>query len=642
MFLVCLLKSALELRSNSELYHIQFYMDYLKNRSLLILFENMFFGSLLFFSLFYSMIIFKTDYLVTKGEKPIFSQIVARGLYFLIFLTILYFAAAEFFIPSFENKLDSLKNNTVRAKNLLDGANDYYEKGLYYQSLKNYEEYATIIEDSEVKVRIRELKVKIADALLKKEKNIEVYEDTTIAEGIVSYTELAEIFYQKQDYLSSLFYLLQVKSAYEKDLKKYSSEINRIDEKIENIKQVLRFKNTFMVEKEFNKFLDKSLQDIQYIYSMKKAAEIYVSEKEFQKALFTYNDILKINPSLRDAAIDKNKAYLDLVKSGADVTAVESSKIFSGKNNMVFMLKNNLMIDIDFITKALDMEKLENFFYMYDVKLYSFDDEFNIKSIIYIPFAQSKSLTTFTTYCYDLQDRNVEYFPIPLLIDKKYFEDILSKIDDDKKSVLTTFYEVKENCYKNEKKLANDEKIKIGKIIKEAGINILSIADTENKKTSDYILNFPIDINVIYNFSYNYKKAINFSLYKLFQLRDFNFKNIEESSFSIGFNNNFLKTAIADKISRLFLFFALGLVFITISWRLRADYLGNFPVQYIPMSILTVCFMYFISNIIQVYSTFFYSVLAFSLPLSSMLIISFLISFIITVFSIIFIASNRV
>ncbi|HOV13157.1 MAG TPA: hypothetical protein PK771_02640, partial [Spirochaetota bacterium] len=161
MILICILKSALDLRSNPELYHIQFYFKYIQNSALLTFFENMFFGSLLFFSTLYSIVILKSDYIVSKGKNLFFSQIVARGLYILILLTIIYFVAGEFWVPGFENKLESLRNNTIRAKNLLDSANNHYDKSNYLQSLKNYEEYIKIIEDDDIKIRIRELRVKL-------------------------------------------------------------------------------------------------------------------------------------------------------------------------------------------------------------------------------------------------------------------------------------------------------------------------------------------------------------------------------------------------------------------------------------------------------------------------------------------------
>jgi len=633
MILICILKSALDLRSNPELYHIQFYFKYIQNSALLTFFENMFFGSLLFFSTLYSIVILKSDYIVSKGKNLFFSQIVARGLYILILLTIIYFVAGEFWVPGFENKLESLRNNTIRAKNLLDSANNHYDKSNYLQSLKNYEEYIKIIEDDDIKIRIRELRVKLADQLLKKDKEAKIQqEDTSISEGVVSYPELAEIFYQKQDYISSLFYYSHIKEiSKEKD----------VTDRIEKIKEILRYKNAFMTDNEFRQFLDQKLRDIQDIYSMKKRAEVYLSENEIQKALFVYNDILQMNSSLRDTVLDQNNSYQELLKLGTDISDIKNSKIFYGKNDIVFMIKDNIMLSVGFITKVLNMDTLENIFYLYDVKLYKFDEKFNIATIIYSPYGRSKGKDAFTLYSYDINDREIEYFPFPIVLQESEFNKITNRLNSSDKEIFMNYYELKDGQYKIERNLDEIEKIKIGKIIKESKLNILTLLDKEKKRTLDYIMNFPVDINIIYNFSYDYNKALNFSLYKLFSLKDFDIKNIEKSTFSIGFNNNFLKTAIVDKISRTFLFFAFGLLLITLSWKLRANYLGNFPIIYIPLISLIIVFIYFISNIIYVYSTMFYSMLGFSISFYTMLIICFVVNIVITFVSIIFVASNK-
>jgi len=631
--LICILKVSLDLRTNPGQYHIQFYMQYLQSSTVLLFFQNLFFGSLLFFAILYSLLILKSDYLLSKGKNLFFAQIVSRGLFILIILTILYFVAGESWIPGFENKLESLKNNTLRATNLLDSANVYYENKNWLQSLKNYEEYIKIVEDDDIKVRIRELKVKVADQLLKNEKELKfAQDDTSIAEGVVSYPELAEIFYQKQDYLSSLFYYTHIKEV---------SKQKEVNERIDKIKEILRYKNSFMTDNEFRQYLDKSLLEIKDVYAMKKQAEFFLSEGETQKALFVFNDILKINKSLRDTVLDQNKTYQEMTKIGVDIYDAENSKIYYGKNEMVFMLAENLLIKIGFITKVLNMDTLENIFYMYNINLYKFDDNFKISSQIYAPYGQSKGDHTFTLYCYDIHDRNIEYFPFPMELNTTNYDNLLKRLSNKEKIFLNDYYKRDNDSYKIEKSLTQEEKIKIGLVIKESRVNSLSFIDHNKNKKMDYILNFPIDINIIYNFSYDYNKAINFSLYKLFSLKDFNIKNIEKSSFSIGFNNNFLKTAIVDKISRIFLFFAFGLIIITLAWKLRANYIGNFPLIYIPLVVLIIIFFYFLTNLIYLFSTIFYSMLSFSVNFSTVLIISFIINILITIASIIFIASNK-
>ncbi|HOV15840.1 MAG TPA: hypothetical protein PK771_16240, partial [Spirochaetota bacterium] len=352
---------------------------------------------------------------------------------------------------------------------------------------------------------------KLADQLLKKDKEAKIQqEDTSISEGVVSYPELAEIFYQKQDYISSLFYYSHIKEiSKEKD----------VTDRIEKIKEILRYKNAFMTDNEFRQFLDQKLRDIQDIYSMKKRAEVYLSENEIQKALFVYNDILQMNSSLRDTVLDQNNSYQELLKLGTDISDIKNSKIFYGKNDIVFMIKDNIMLSVGFITKVLNMDTLENIFYLYDVKLYKFDEKFNIATIIYSPYGRSKGKDAFTLYSYDINDREIEYFPFPIVLQESEFNKITNRLNSSDKEIFMNYYELKDGQYKIERNLDEIEKIKIGKIIKESKLNILTLLDKEKKRTLDYIMNFPVDINIIYNFSYDYNKALNFSLYKLFSLK---------------------------------------------------------------------------------------------------------------------------
>ena len=83
-------------------------------------------------------------------------------------------------------------------------------------------------------------------------------------------------------------------------------------------------------------------------------------------------------------------------------------------------------------------------------------------------------------------------------------------------------------------------------------------------------------MNLLYNFSYDYEKTFNSSLISLSKLYNTISENKKEN-FSIGFNSNFIKSAIADKISNILIFLSLNLIIISLSWRLRSNYLTGIP-----------------------------------------------------------------
>ena len=64
--LICILKVSLDLRTNPGQYHIQFYMQYLQSSTVLLFFQNLFFGSLLFFAILYSLLILKVTIFFPK------------------------------------------------------------------------------------------------------------------------------------------------------------------------------------------------------------------------------------------------------------------------------------------------------------------------------------------------------------------------------------------------------------------------------------------------------------------------------------------------------------------------------------------------------------------------------------------------
>lgn len=694
--------------SNVE-YHKIFFARYFINNTILILLKNLLFITLVFITFCYSLIIGKEDMITKDASKLHFYQVISRGLYIIIVLTVIYIFSTEIVIPSLENELEALKNSTLRATISLKNAKDSEKSGDFLDSLTYYNEYLSIVpNDWDVIEKTRELKNRInlpkkiesndfENLILKnikdqtnydlvknsyihniykgyytilpnlsnedknkiwqiiyktgyfkvknsenREAEIEGYEkeDTSISTSITDYSQLADIYFDKKDYMSAWFYYQHMAEA-DKDKRKYALE------RISLIKKALRFQRSDLSDKQFEEFLKDSDKEIKKIYSLKKKAVEYFENKEYQKAYFYYSDILYINRNLRDAIQGKNISYEKLKKSAVELFDILKARSFPGKKNFIFFADRNTLVFIDNIVKKYDMEALRNNYYLYNVKIINFDDSFkNVKTII-AKYGESKSLNTYTLYCYDLSNRDNEFYPF---------------------------------VYEN------------------------GILKGELKK--DYIFSFPVDINTLYNFSYNYSKTFNFSLLRLFRLNNLganvltivsefdisafenvilpkikntkdkefllnNYKldqftkkyylkeditendktklykilnniGIKKENISIGFNLNFIKTAIADKISHFFMFLYLSLFIMTISWRLRSNFFGNIKKIYIPFIIIIPIFIYFLLELIYTLNTLLSSIVAVSLVFEMVLLFSIILNLLITIIATIFLSANSI
>lgn len=648
-FLICLGISLINVKFYVNDYNPFFYNSYILNNALLLFFQYFFTITLIYLTILYSFLI-KKDYLITqKGKQVLFSKIIGRGFGIVIFLLVVFALGQELLVPGFENKIDTIRINTIRAKNLLELGQKLEAEGKYVESLSCFIEYKKIINSSYAKQKEIDLKSKVINLKLNEKKLTELTlskEDTTIANTITDHFQLAEIYFQKHDYISAWYYYV-----YAKQFDK--SKSIEAEAKIEKIKEVLKFQNSLKSDKDFEKYLSETDKKLRDIYNMKIEADKYMKENDYQKAFFIYTDILKINPTLRDVIQGQNESFTKLNSIAIQYEKIKNSEIQLGKKNVIFLLSPDTLITIGLLTKIFDSDKNVNTFYLYDVILYKIDENFNIKSVIRAPFGETKytdkgsDLLLFTLYSYALNNRDKQYFPYPQLISVNDFEKIVSKSSLKGQETLYDSYSYEGDDTPYKAHTLNDESKKdIGKIVKESRINILELVSDKKKDYLDYIMQFPVDINIIYNFSYDYNKALNFSLIKLLKLKDFAIKQDkanknQDYNFSIGFNNNFLKTAITDKISRIFLFFAVSLLIIAFAWKYRIkDYISFSLLNYIMLLLIPV-FIYVIVQITGVVTTSFYSILAQTVDFQTMLIVCFVLNSIILISSVIVLAGSK-
>ena len=554
-------------------YHTTYFKDFILSNTISILLKNLLMISIIFFIICYSLLINKSDMMTIDVKNIEFSKIGIHGIYFLIALTFLYLISFESIIPILENKLDGMRNNTSRAITSLNKGNEFYFSNNYKDALYFYEEYFIIIEDDDtIDTRIHEIKNKLQiesfkDSKEKIDKKEHIYDSTT------DYIALAEKNFQQKDYYTALYYYTYVAES-------NVPGSNEAKQKIQLIKKILEHENNLnlnesnMNNQELNKYLDKKDLELREIYVLKSKADNLMSNNEYFKAYFTYEDILKINPNMDEVINAKNNTYTKLKEIAAEEEDLITAKNFPGKNNFVFMLSQNRLMYTGLITKG------KNKFYLYDIKIYTFDTNYNFKNVIEAPYGETKSMDTFTLYSFSLNNRDKVNLPI------------------------ITYDNFRKEIY------------------------------------PEYIFKLPVALNSLYNFSYDYNKTFNSSLISLFKLNNLVGEN-NNKNFSIGFNNNFIKSAIVDKISHVFIFFSLNLIIIAFSWRLRSNYLTGIPKMHMLIILAIPFFIYIFVNTLQKYTTIFYSTLALSINFIILLVLCFIINIAIMLFSIFYIASTK-
>ena len=155
-------------------------------------------------------------------------------------------------------------------------------------------------------------------------------EDTTIPDNISDFMKLGDFYYQKKDYDTALYY-------YEMLVNTNDPKKNEAVEKVESIKKIFRYENSMKDENErlsdktLSESIDKIDSDIQGIYKLKLKADLFLKNKDYLDAYFVYADILNINPNLRDVILSQNDTFVELRKTGAELSEFEKAKIYPGK-----------------------------------------------------------------------------------------------------------------------------------------------------------------------------------------------------------------------------------------------------------------------------------------------------------------------
>lgn len=660
------------------------------------------------FNLFtFSIMISKTDITVSSDKTLFFYQLTSRAIYILLFFTAYYFLTIEVINPILTEKIEQQKINTKRSRDLFTTAESYYKTGENDKALLYFEQFMIINDRNEyVKDAVRKLRL---DS--KREKSVVMRTEDDFPDK-VNYVELAELYDKRGEYLTAWYY-------YEHVIESDSSRRDEVKARVEEIKQILAYKNRMLKGEDKERWLEQNLRMIKQVHEMRKEASDYYNRREFQKSYFIYQDILAYNNRIRDSIVGLEQSLYNLSALSVETSKIRSKELFSGKSNFVFTTSNRNSIYIRELKKVVDEESGRTLYYFYDIKIYRFDEQNELESIISSPYGELKSNNVLTLYSYMKSDRNIEFYPLLEKVKKDSFERyILRESSLEEEARLKSLYSPEGSYYTLNENTAEEDKIFAGRIIAKSRYNLFNSPPSEidrfyyegelqtevkqvlssnsalrysynltfQGESPKYLLDkyyifedgyyelkpelseddkrelwevlkgtdiriypffFPldIDIDVLYNFSYDYENAINFPLRKLSGLIDFTMTISEdESGVGSGFNNSFLITAVLDKIASVFIFFFLNILIISFAWRKRAQYFGAIPYRYFISFIIIAIFSYIFIEGVKYLSTEFYALLAYStaLPLGVLVAICIIINIIITAISLSYLAATRV
>ncbi|MCG8569665.1 MAG: hypothetical protein MJB14_05965 [Spirochaetes bacterium] len=668
-----------------------------------LFFQNLIYLAAFLFATLFSLVIKDRDYL-SASDNLVFSQMIQRSLILLFLLIGIYFIGSEFINPLLYNQLETGRKNAAISKILKQEGNHYFQKSDFELSRLYYEQYLNLMpQDVEVKDRLRQLRLKVRlmeDTEESYNNNFPVNTD---------YIELAGYYDQKGEYITAWYYYQYV---VENDSVRRSFAIKRIEE----IKNILAYRNSLKNNQEKMAWLNSTEQLIRNIHQLRVDADQYVQTKQYHEAYYTFSKIMKLDKNIKDAAIGYEKMHFQLKKIGVEMKNIVSSQVFSGKKDFVFYLDNKTMLYFADIKKILDIETVTQTYYVKDISIYFFDENKRIEKIVYAPYGQFKNNFMLTLYTLSLTDQEIEYLPLLKQCNKNDFdENVLAYLNKQDQMKLVEFYENDQNYYYLKSNVSKKDLMVVGKYFQKAKYNffnqiptminqidfvnlvfnqegntvenilnqnsILSNSEVNllksnytmqkngqyllnheiDEKTREkiwkifqkselnifpHILNFNINIDLLYNFSYNYQKALNFPLNRLFSLRNLSGyqinNDLNEMDFSYGFNNNFIKTAIMDKISLIFIFFYMNIFFIAFSWRNKAHFQKNIPFLYQLFYPIILLFVFLIITGIKYYNTTFYSILSYSLDFWILLITCIVINLLLSIAAILYLSSTKI
>ncbi len=629
------------------LYHQNYGSDVLKSLLVINFFRNYFTAYTTFFLMFFAFIFNKNDQLLAVKHRVKFSEIVVPSIILLLLITTLFFLGREFIVPSSRRTLDNAINRSSQARALFNKGCASQKDGLFEEALNYYKEYLEIITDDNTivervavlltevniasfeKTRAGDLPQRIGlehfnNSLLNKLESNEdkafltsIYsldnygrnyllkdnlrsdereklwrilfiagftreilqvtslEDTGVSGVITDYYQLAEIYFKKGDYTTAWYYYRYI----------FDNDQLRRDEvglKISEIKNILQMNTVVSGQNSisrdsFRRELLEQERQMVHIYELSRKADYLYKEGALKEAYFTLEEILQINYRLREIRDFRDRVYAELTSKAVEFSKIDSIRGLPGKKSFCFMAKPNQFIYFG------EIIPFSGTYYVFDVKIVDFDDNFNVTKTVTAPYGEFKNKQIFTMYTYSLNDRDLEFYPE-------------SEVSNGSKQTLK----------------------------------------------NDYIFTIEADISTLYNFSYDYERALDFAIFRLYEMRSFSGVSQGNETFSMGFNNNFIKTAIIDKISKDFMIFTLSLFMIVLGWKFRSKTGLQMGLRYyVLLPSIPLIFVAMINGFISI-NTHFYSILGTIMNFNLLLVVCIVLNVLLMVSAIVVVAGTGV
>ncbi len=628
----------------------------------------------LFLFWFYSFS-FNRKYLFdSKKHRRNFYQIVSSGFNLIILSLFFYFFILEVVLPFSKERCAEIVTKCRLSEELLDKAEILYadsnnkSNSLYKQiadkkeALRIYENYGRLVSPNRyVNERIGDLRTDLYRMEYTIRKHNEVPNELT------TYEELADYFYSKEDYFSAWFYYMSLEKGPNRQ-----KELAR--ERIEDIKQKIKYQNSLYTDEEMNLYMDKQTRKIQDLYAQLQKGEQLFNRGDYLAAYYVYRDIYNENANIRDALNGRDKSLEYLKKNAVDIEEAEIAGSYAGKENFIMFYDNSIVMKAGILRKSINVDLLTEQYFFFDTQLCYRDAGENITKIVYIPYAKVNK-DNLLLLCYDKNDNENIYSPVIEKISQSEMFSVLSKVSESVKANFLSYYNFENDFYelrskekyfirelseitrKNKlldsgsvkvvsaenmnrrlQKLSDDEKNEVLSFYELRGddyvlysddLNVLNDFSEMAKKYNlesgelrENMLPFPYDMSVLYRLAYDYESAEDFSLFKLLDLRRF-YNGFGE--FETGLSHSFIGAAIACKLSKLFVFLYISCILLRMFFKLRASEHNSWYLVILPFVLLA---LYVVVMLVNLFMTIFFNVLGSVLSLKLMFAATFVIHFI--------------
>lgn len=553
----------------------------------------------------YSLFFRKESLRNEEGKRYLFHEITGAGINLIIFSVFFYFFSLEVLIPSSKQKLESIVKQCQLADKFISIADQYYEKGEKKEALSVYENYAKIVAPNKyINDRIRTLRVELF------EDETEGGEGSSLSfpDNLFTYQDLAEYYYQEGDYFSAWFYYLYLEKGTPAD-QRYARD------RIENIKKILQYRNSLMTDYEWQEFVDEKTKEMQKIYRFLTSAASKLENEEYLEAYHLYRELWSQYPHIRDAQVGKENACRYLRECAMTFSEAENAAYYTGKNNFLFFYSDSILMKIGTLRQVMNMDLMVNQYFFFDTQLCFLDENKNIVKTIFAKYGKvvDKKLL-FLTYEED-EPENVFSPVIDTMREAEWNERVKGLSEEEKKS-LFAFYSLEDGVYSLKSK-------------EEAVIRSLSAMTREKRLLQQELpaqqLEFQYDMGIIYHLSYDYENASDFSILKLLHLYRF---YASDDNNSLGFSKGFIGAAVAEKVSKLFIFLYTSFILLALFLKYRPK---EYNLWYLLLAPFVLGVLYLLISLMTFFSTLFFHILGNVFSITAMFFLSLILNLVILV-----------